>query len=318
MPSPGEDEVLVQTVLSGVSGGTELLLFRGEIPAPEGLDLDPIAGSLAYPTTFGYCAVGRVLQIGADVDPGWQGRLVFGFQPHASHFVAPLAALIPAPQGVTADAAVFLANLETAVNIVQDTGPLLGERILVLGQGVVGLLTAALLRKFPLELLLTADLHAIRRQASKDLGATVVLDPASPDFRSLALSHTGGTGIGFDAIVELTGNPSAVNDAIALAAYSARIVMGSWFGSKAAPLELGGRYHRRRVRLISSQVSTIAPELRGRWDKSRRFRVAWDTLGSIRPERWITHRFPFERAAEAYSLLDESPEKAIQVVLTYN
>ncbi|MGE5072658.1 MAG: oxidoreductase, partial [Anaerolineae bacterium] len=94
-------------------------------------------------------------------------------------------------------------------------------------------------------------------------------------------------------------------------------VVGSWYGEKRASLDLGGTFHRSRISLISSQVSTIAPKLMGRWDKQRRFEVAWDALRRIGPEKWITHEFPIEKASEAYRLLDESPEQAMQVILKY-
>jgi threonine dehydrogenase-like Zn-dependent dehydrogenase len=118
--------------------------------------------------------------------------------------------------------------------------------------------------------------------------------------------------------VELTGTPAALDAAIELTAFSGRVVVGSWFGTKSAPLNLGGRYHRSRIRVVASQVSTIAPELSGRWDKTRRFATAWKALERIRPSRWITHRIPIEQAADAYRELDRSPQEAIQVVFTYS
>ena len=117
--------------------------------------------------------------------------------------------------------------------------------------------------------------------------------------------------------MELTGNPSALNEAVALTAFSGRVVVGSWYGTKTAPVEFGGRFHRSRITIIASQVSTIAPQLAGRWDKSRRFGVAWEQLRRIRPARWITHRFSIATAEQAYRMLDEAPEDTIQLVFTY-
>ena len=105
---------------------------------------------------------------------------------------------------------------------------------------------------------------------------------------------------GADLTLELSGSPSALNDAIALTCFSGRIVIGSWYGEKRAPIDLGRTFHHSRIKLISSQVSTIAPELSARWDKSRRFDVAWKALERIKPEKWITHRFPIEEASKAY------------------
>jgi threonine dehydrogenase-like Zn-dependent dehydrogenase len=118
-------------------------------------------------------------------------------------------------------------------------------------------------------------------------------------------------------VIEISGNPSALDDAIALTIFSGRIVIGSWYGEKRAPIDLGGKFHRSRIKLISSQVSSISPELSGRWDKSRRFEVAWNALKRIQPEKWVTHKFPFDQATQAYQLLDGSPELALQIIFTY-
>ena len=122
----------------------------------------------------------------------------------------------------------------------------------------------------------------------------------------------------FDLVFELSGNPSALDNALALTGFSGRVVIGSWYGEKKTEVSLGRAFHRSRIKLISSQVSTIAPELSGRWDKARRFDVAWKALERIKPDKWITHQFPIERAAEAYQLLDENPQETIQVLITYS
>jgi threonine dehydrogenase-like Zn-dependent dehydrogenase len=120
-----------------------------------------------------------------------------------------------------------------------------------------------------------------------------------------------------DLSIELSGSPDALNDAIALTGFSGRIVVGSWYGRKPAQIDLGGSFHRSRIKLLSSQVSSISPELSGRWDKARRFESAWGAIRRIQPEKWITHRFPLEKAGEAYLLLEEAPGSAIQVLFTY-
>ena len=204
--------------------------------------------------------------------------------------------------------------METAVNLVQDGAPILGERVMVFGQGVVGLLTASLLKEFPLDALVTADCFSLRRESSLAQKVTASLDPDAIDFRVCLSGYTQG---GFDLIYELSGNPSALDDAIASTRFSGRVVIGSWYGEKRAPIDLGRAFHRSRVKLISSQVSTIAPELSARWDKSRRFGVAWDALRRIQPKRWITHRFPLSQAEQAYRLLDDHPQEAIQTLITY-
>ncbi len=313
LPPPGSDCVLVRVQVMGVSAGTEMLVYRGEIPDSADADVDPVVRGLHYPTPFGYCSVGIVTDLGADIAAEWKNRLVFGFQPHASCYTAPPGGLLAVPEDISPQDAIFLANTETAINLAHDAAPLVGERVLVLGQGTVGLLTASLLADFPLACVVTADLHPVRREASAQMGVTAVLDPADPDFVERARSYT--QGMGFDAVLELTGNPKALDHAVASTAYSGRIVVGSWYGRKPLALDLGGRFHRSRIRMLASQVSTIAPELSGRWDKARRFGVAWEAIRRIRPSRWITHRFPVERADEAFRLLDTAPQSTIQVVL---
>jgi len=221
-------------------------------------------------------------------------------------FKYPLASLSP-------EIACFLPNMETAINLVQDGAPIFGERLLVLGQGIVGLLTASLLSEFPLEVLVTADCYALRCDSSPVV-RHLSLDPHAPSFRKEAI---GFLKQGADLTFELSGNPTALNDAIALTRFSGRIVIGSWYGEKQVEVNLGGTFHRSRIKLISSQVSTIAPDLEGRWDKARRFDAAWRALERIKPEKWITHRFAIDDAAEAYGLLDENPQETIQILFTY-
>jgi threonine dehydrogenase-like Zn-dependent dehydrogenase len=217
--------------------------------------------------------------------------------------------------------------METAVNLIQDAAPILGERVLVLGQGVVGLLVASLLKEFPLQKIVTSDNYALRRKVSLEIGVDDCFDPndLKPEVHT-SLSNP-STSVyntysdyaqSMDLTFELSGSPSAMNDAIAFTVFDGRIVIGSWYGDKQAPIDLGSTFHRSRIKLISSQVSTIAPSLSGRWDKARRFEVAWDALKRIQPEKWITHHFPIEEAAHASQLLDDYPQDTLQVIFTYS
>ena len=315
LKDPPAGQLLVQTAFSAISPGTEMLVYRGQFPdMAVDSNFDAMGEKFTYPLAYGYACVGRVLAVGPGVAAEWLGKQVFSFQPHCSHFHAPAQGLLPVPEGLALEKACFFPNMETAVNLVQDAAPLLGERVLVLGQGIIGLLTTALLAEFPLECLVTADLFPARRAAAQSLGVSAALDPADPDFSARALDYLK---TGADLTLEITGAPEALNEAIALTAFSGRIVIGSWYGQKRAPLNLGGSFHRSRIRLIASQVSTIAPELSARWDKARRYRLAWQALARLHPEQWITQRFTLDQAAQAYRLLDENPEQAIQVVFQY-
>lgn len=318
---PAAGQVTVRTEVSAISPGTELLFYRGQVPADMAVDasIGALAGAVRYPLKYGYAAVGRVAVLGPDVDASWLGRRVFAFNPHESAFHAAPESLIPVPEALSAEGAAFLPNMETAVNLVLDGAPAVGEQVAVLGQGVVGLLTTALLARFPLAALVTLDRFPGRRDRSLAWGATASLDPAAEDAILQASARLQGdrSHAGADLVYELSGSPAALDDAIALAGFNGRIVVGSWYGTKRAAVDLGGRFHRERLRLISSQVSTIAPEWSGRWSKGRRLAWAVEMLAQVRPAALITHRFPIEQAAEAYRLLDEAPSEAIQVVLTY-
>ena len=318
LPALRDNQVLVESICSAISAGTEMLVYRGQFPRLTNTH-DQFSSDLNYPLAYGYACVGIVREIGKEVDKDWRDKLVFGFQPHTTHFIAQTSDLIPAPASFQAEACSFLPNMETAVNLIQDAAPLLGERVLVLGQGIVGLLVASLLKEFPLETLTTSDNYELRRKASLELGVNESFAPQFFDETTKSGStHNHAYTQKFDLIFELSGSPSALNDAIAMTGFSGRIIIGSWYGEKKAPIDLGSAFHRSRIRLISSQVSTIAPALSGLWDKARRFEVAWDALERIQPQKWITHRFLLENAEKAYQLLDENPHETIQVLFTYS
>lgn len=313
LPALLPEQVLVETILSAISPGTELLFYRGLFP--EDIQVDESIAVLnqtaAYPLKYGYSLVGQVIAIGQAVDAAWQNRLVFAFHPHESHFSAGLSELIPLPEGISAEDAVFLPNMETALNLVMDGAPLVGEHAVIFGQGIVGLLTTAVLAMFPLGSLVTLDRYANRRFASLELGAQASMDPQEIE-RLKSMQPDGA-----DLVFELSGSPPALDQAIDVTAYSGRVVIGSWYGRKEAGLHLGGRFHRSRIRLVSSQVSSIAPELSGRWTKERRFSLAWEMLRKIQPSRLVTQRIPIAQAANAYQVLDLHPEQSIQILLTY-
>lgn len=320
LPALGADDVLVETICSAISAGTEMLVYCGQFPYLADAH-DSVSSNLNYPIAYGYACVGVIRETGTRVDSSLQDKIVFGFQPHTSAFICQPSSLIFAPASIPAETCSFLPNMETAVNLIQDAAPILGERVLVLGQGVVGLLVASLLKEFPLESLVTSDRYELRRKASLEIG---VNDSFAPELINLRyesadthLTHQHVYAQSFDLTFELSGAPSALNSAIAMTTFSGRIVIGSWYGEKRAELDLGGAFHRSRIKLISSQVSTIAPELSGRWDKSRRFEVALQALERIQPQKWITHRFPIEEASKAYELLDKNPQETIQILFEY-
>ncbi len=313
LPALPDDQVRVQAIVSAISPGSEMLVYRGQCPQDLPDAHDPLSSNITYPIAYGYASVGQVVEVGKSVPRELLGKLVFGFQPHTSHWQAAPENLHPVPDGLSPLTACFLPNMETAVNLVHDTSPLLGERALVLGQGIVGLLVTALLTEFPLEKLVTTELHPLRQAASEHLGAVCV--NVSQGNADEAVRQALGSPADF--CIEISGSPAALDTAIRQTGFGGRIIIGSWYGEKKAGLDLGGAFHRSRIQLISSQVSSINPALSARWDKLRRFEAAWQALRRIKPEQWVTQTFPLGQAAQAYQLLDEQPGQTIQVMFDY-
>jgi 2-desacetyl-2-hydroxyethyl bacteriochlorophyllide A dehydrogenase len=310
--APGPGQLSVRTLLSAISAGTELLAYRGQLPADLPLD-ETLAslqgGSFRYPFRYGYSAVGAVEAVGEGVDRAWIGRRVFSFQPHASRFLTSVDEAFAVPAGVEPENAVLLPSQETAINLLLDAGPGLFDRVAVLGQGVVGLCTTALLARFPLQALVAVEPVPARAALARRMGAQVVASVGE------ARAALGGDGA--DLTFELTGNPAALDAAIAVTGQEGRVIVGSFYGEKRAPVHLGGHFHRGRLTLKSSQVSRLAPGLSARWDRQRRLAAAFRAVGELDARALISHRFPLARAAEAYRLLDAGAAEALQVVFTY-
>ncbi len=307
-PDPGPNEVRVRTERSSISPGTEMLVYRDEVPTELSIDetIKTFDGSFSYPLQYGYATVGRVTAVGEAIDDGWLGRQVFAFNPHESHFIADPETLVPTT--LSHERALLIPNVETAINFVMDARPRIGARVVVFGQGPVGLLTTALLSEFPLAELVTVDYYETRRKLSESFGADRAVSPETLDG---ALDETA------DIAFELSGNPTALDDAIDVTGYAGRIIVGSWYGTKDVALDLGGTYHRSNIRIRSSQVSRIDPDHADRWDKDRRLDVVCSWLSDNDVSELLTHEFEIERAAEAYRLLEERQNEAIQIAFSY-
>ncbi|MEQ8818989.1 MAG: zinc-binding alcohol dehydrogenase [Sumerlaeia bacterium] len=317
-PAPGQ--VRVRTVCSAISAGTERLFFRGEVP--DGMVVDSSIAALgcgvAYPLRYGYACAGMIEAVGDPAHASAVGKPVFAFHPHASHFLAGWDELIgldgwigedlDGPVAADFEGAALLPNVETAVSLLQDGAPIVGERVAVIGLGIVGMLTSLQAKRFP-----SVEFAAIElTESRRDLARALQIPVLAPDEAAAKWAAK------CDLVFELSGNPEALNLALDLVAFSGRVVVGSWYGRKRAALDLGGRFHRSRAQIVSSQVSTLAPHLTGRFDKARRMEAALRLLRDVPADRLVTHRFPAEDAAEAFRLLDETPGEALQVLLTYD
>lgn len=310
---PGPGEVRIHAVASGLSHGTEMLVFRGEVPADLALDLPTLAGSYAFPIKFGYASVGRVIETGVGVTELAPGDHVFVHHPHQQEYVVRAAAAVRLPKRLPPELGVFLANCETALNVVLDAHPHLGDEVAVIGQGVVGLLVTQLLERAGARVTAVEPI-AVRRELARRCGAD---DAVTPD-AALARIATRTNGRGADVVIEASGNARALQLAIDAAAFQASVIVCSWYGTKPVSLDLGSRFHRQRLRLVSSQVSQLDPALAPRWDRRRRLDTALALLEELVLGPLISHRIPFGRAAEAYDLVDQRPEETVQVILTYD
>lgn len=310
----GPSEVCVHTLVSGISHGTEMLAYRGQVPPTLALDLPTLAGSFAFPLKYGYAAVGEVIEVGAAVDRYRVGDLVFALHPHQQLLQLPTTLVARLPTGLDPLLGVFMANVETALTISFDTPLRLGETVVLFGQGVVGLLTLQLLRRAGAERVIVVEPIEQRRYLALSLGATAALVP-SPDLPD-EIRHLNAGRLA-DVAVEVSGCGAALQAAIEVVANEGTVVVASWYGSKPVTLHLGEHFHRGRVRLRSSQVGHLPPEMTPRWDYARRSALVASLLPQLALHELITHRFPFEAAADAYRLIDEHPAQVVQVVLTY-
>jgi threonine dehydrogenase-like Zn-dependent dehydrogenase len=295
-PRPAAGEVLVRTLFSGISSGTERLVYRGEIPVELALDdtIDALDGNFSYPFTYGYACVGEV----ADV-----GQMVFAFHPHQDVFTARAGELIPLPAIDPASATLF-PLVETALQVTLDAGTGYRDRVIVLGAGVLGLLTGLLLQRSGWQPLIAEPLEWRRAMASS-LGATT----AAPE--ELVKAEV-------PLVIDASGNPDAPAMALNMLAHEGTLLVASWFGTKPVVLPLGGAFHRRRLVIRSTQVSTMPARLSGTWTRSRRRREAAQLLAELPLAQLCTHVFAFGHAAEAFRAVDQGIPGLMHAVLDYD
>jgi 2-desacetyl-2-hydroxyethyl bacteriochlorophyllide A dehydrogenase len=312
---PGEGEVQVRALCSAISHGTEMLVYRGE--APSNLSLDPVIptldGSFDLPVKYGYSSAGLVVATGPGVKRLGEGDVVFAFNPHESCYTLPESFTVKLPPELDPTRGVFFASVETAINAMLDAAPLIGERIAIIGQGAIGLLMTQLARRAGASLIVTSDLFEKRRALSLALGADFAFDPANASLAARIHELTGGAGA--DVVIEASGRPETMDEAIRAAALEGRVVVVSWYGNRRAPVALGDAFHRKRLTIKGSQVSNVASGLAPRWSIERRRELAVSYLDELRLNELITHALPFSEAAAGYRLLDERPEETVQIIL---
>ncbi len=307
---PVEGEVLVRTLWSGISPGTEMLAYRGELDSTLALDeqIGALGGTFDYPFRYGYSCVGRIER---SVSPLLaEGRQVFAFHPHQDLFVVRANDVVPVDDLDPRQATIF-PLVETALQVTLDAGSVLEQRVVVMGLGPVGILSALMLQRAGARVIGVDPLSWRRAVAER-----ASLEATSPHELHDALSQGGGPNT-VPLVVEASGRPEAVRDALALLDHEGEVLVVSWYGTKEVPLPLGGHFHRRRLVIRSTQVSTIPARLSGRWDVPRRRRTARNLLASLPVGILATHDFPFQQAAEAFATVDRGEPGLVHAALCY-
>jgi 2-desacetyl-2-hydroxyethyl bacteriochlorophyllide A dehydrogenase len=309
LEQPAAGQVLVRAEFSGISAGTELLAYRGELDSsvPRDETLGALAGSFEYPFTYGYSVVGTVEASRSEIA---EGARVFAFHPHQDRFVVSRGDVVSVDDADARNATLF-PLVETALQLSLDAGVRYGEVVALLGLGPVGILTAVLLARSG-AIVIASDPKPWRRQAARACGVEAVV-PDALDDAVVAASR----GRRADVLVEATGNPGVLGESLGLLAREGVAIVASWYGSKPVTLPLGGDFHRRRLEIRSSQVSTLGGRA-ARWDRPRRLETTRALLGQLPLGALASHTVPFERAAQAYAALDAGDDGIVHLALAYS
>jgi threonine dehydrogenase-like Zn-dependent dehydrogenase len=292
---PQAGDVLVRTLYSGISRGTEALVFQGLVPASERERMRaPFqAGDFPGPVKYGYSSVGRV----EEGPPGWRDRDVFVLYPHQTRYIVPAQAAFVLPPHVPPSRAILAANLETAINGLWDAQLAIGDRVTVIGAGTVGCLVAWLAARVPGCDVELVDVNPQRAPIAAALGARfAALEAAAPDA---------------DLVVHASGSPAGLELALRLARFEATIVEMSWYGNREVPLRLGEAFHARRLTLRSSQVGHVPVSRRPAWDAARRLRLALDLLADTAPDALITGESDFDALPDVMARLAAGPGQTL-------
>ena len=313
IPNLGKNQILVSTKYSLISTGSELKVFRGDMDSHQATDtvFKEMSNGMTYPLRYGYSLVGTVVAVGQDVDEKkYLGKTVFTFSPHGSAAICDATSVMVVPDGVSALDAIFFPSMETALSLVQAASPLIGERVAVIGQGLIGLLTGAVLKEEMNAKVTLVEVSRKRLQSAAEFNPQADLWEGPNSNKSAPKNH-------FDVCIEVSGHPSGLQTAITKTSECGRIILGSWYGEHPLPLQLGTKFHRSGIQLVSSQVSHIPPELTGRWTKQRRFDVTWQLLKKLQPSRLLTSKsivtLQTESIQSGFNKLDNQEEVTLLI-----
>lgn len=301
LPEPGGEEVLVRTLRTGVSRGTETLVFRGAVPPGQyGAMRAPFQeGEFPGPVKYGYLNVGAV-EAGP---PDLRGRTVFCLYPHQTAYVVPAAAVTVVPDGVPPARAVLAGTVETAVNALWDAAPLLGDRVAVVGAGMVGCCVARLLSRFPAAQVTLVDIDAGRADVAAALGVDFALPADAPDGRDLVV-HASATSAGLQHSLDLLAPEGTVIDL-------------SWYGQTEVRLSLGGAFHSRRLGIRASQVGSLSPRRNGQRTTADRLALALELLRDPAFDVLLTGESRFVELPDVMPQLASGSLPALCHIITY-
>jgi threonine dehydrogenase-like Zn-dependent dehydrogenase len=272
VPEPRPGQVAVRALVSGISRGSEGLVFRGQVPPTLAADMRAPhqAGDFPFPVKYGYASVGVVEA---------SGQRVFCLHPHQDRYVVDAEAVLPLPDEVPSERAVLAANVETALNALWDAPVLPASRVAVVGAGTVGLAVALLASALPGVRPLVIDVAPERRALAASLG--------------LEVSGPGATDAGHDLVFHASARAAGLAEALRIAGTETTVVELSWYGIQEPPVPLGGRFHAQRLRIVSSQVGQVAASMRPRWSRRRRLAAALALLADARWDRLLGEAIPF-------------------------
>jgi threonine dehydrogenase-like Zn-dependent dehydrogenase len=302
LPEPGPGDVVVRALHSGISRGTETLVFRGEVPESQWAAMRaPFQdGDFPGPVKYGYLGVGIVERGPADL----LGRTVFCLHPHQTAYVVPADAVVPVPDGVPARRAVLAGTVETAVNALWDAPPLLGDRVTVVGAGMVGCCVARLLARFPCVDVELVDVDASRADVASRLGVPLVPPEDAGGGRDLVV-HASATGAGLQLSLGLLRAEGTVLEL-------------SWYGDREVTVPLGAAFHSRRLALRASQVGTVAPARRSSRTTRDRLALALDVLRDPAFDALLTGSSSFHDLPEVMAQLADGRLPALCHTISYD
>jgi 2-desacetyl-2-hydroxyethyl bacteriochlorophyllide A dehydrogenase len=323
-PDPDAGEVRVATLYSGISAGTELAIYRGTNPYlakqwdPETALFLPGESTLRYPVSaWGYSEVGEIDAVGAEVTEFDLGEVVWGMWGHRSHAVLPAERLRghALPDGMDPMVGTFARVGAVALNAVLASSARVGETVVVFGLGVIGLLTTQLLVSQGIEVI-AVDRVPHRLELAEKFGA-MPLSAATGDLALAVREQTKGRGA--DRVIELTGAYQALHEAIRVAGVGGTVIAAGFYQGPATALALGEEFHHNQVTLVSSQIGSVPPSLRDRWDSERLHEtvIRLCAAGRLDPMPLVSHVIPARSAADAYRLIDSPPPDLVQVILSF-